>query len=74
MNIDEQIEIFYKEFPYSKNYVGDGFCLYSLKSKEQAATVCKEAILLIQKLNLPLQVEWLSNSALFCKTVLIKGI
>ena len=73
MSIEEQIEVLYKELPYSKPCVGDNFLLYSFPKKEHAASSCVEIKNVIERLNLNLKVEWEANSPLFCKIVLIKG-
>lgn len=74
MNIEEQLEKFYKAFRYTNINVLDDMILYSFDTREQAASVCKEAMGLIKELGLDLTVDWNSKSQLFDKTVLIKGI
>lgn len=73
MNIEQELETFYKSFRYTNLNVMDDLVLYSFDKREQAASVAKEAMQLIEKLGLNLSVEWNSNSPLFDKTVLIKG-
>lgn len=74
MNVTEQIEKFYKSFRYTNLNVLEDAVIYSFSTREQAKQVAKEALGLIQKLELPLTVQWESNSQLFDKIVLIKGI
>lgn len=74
MTTQNQLEIFYKAFRYTNLNVLDDIILYSFDTRSQAASVCKEAMELVEKLNLDLKVEWESKSQLFDKTVLIKSI
>ena len=74
MTTQEQLEKFYKAFRYTNLNVLDDMILYSFDTREQAASVCKEAMELIKELGLDLTVDWNSKSQLFDRTVLIKGI
>ena len=73
MTTEQALEIFYKKFRYTNLNVLDDVIIYSFNTRQQAASVAKEAIELIQELDLNLQVQWESNSQLFDKTVLIKS-